>query len=165
MEHIKLSPPWITFANEVKALFDRDKEVIVTFDENDNSLKLFVDNEAKADALTKLLPEKKDFGNIVVTITVIPSNREKTQIDLFKDAFAGNPVMSFATAYDTPFGNINYVVFEKRVVQFFNDQMNDINQNKTTLYENIARDVFGSDAKVYFCTDADDPNNCWTPVN
>jgi hypothetical protein len=46
-------------------------------------------------------------------------------------------------------------VFEKKVVQFFNDQLDDINGNKSTLYQDIAKDVFEKHEGVYFCTAAD----------
>jgi len=154
MENVKLSPPWITFVNEVKALFADDYDVKVLYDENDYSLKLYVEDSRKADALTQLLPESKEFGNVKLTITVVPANTEKTVVDLFNDAFIGNPAVSFTQSFDTPFGTVNYVVFQNKVVQFFNDQMDDINGNKSMLFEQIAKDVFGTDKKVFFCTDA-----------
>ena len=62
MEKLKLSPPWMTYANEVKALFREDKEVRVVYDDEEKKLKLYVDNPRKADALAQLLPAEKTFG-------------------------------------------------------------------------------------------------------
>lgn len=154
-KEIKLSPPWITFQNEVKLLFAEDPDVTVTYDEDSYTLKLFVDNTDKAMALAKILPEKKEYGNVIVKIIVVPANRDDYPIDkLFSKAFSGNPVLTSAVSFDTPFGTVNYAVFQKKVVQFFNDQMDDINGNRSTLYQEIAKDVFGTDQNIYFCTEA-----------
>ena len=152
---VKLSPPWITFVHEVQALFGDDPEIKISYDDNGYKLKLFVDNSDKATALAKLLPEKKEFGNVVLSIEIIPANQNDIPIDqVFQKAFSGNPVLSMATSYDTPFGNISYAVFQKKVVQFFNDQMDDINGNKSMLYQGIAKDVFGMDHGIFYCTEA-----------
>mgnify|MGYP006958177364 CR=1 FL=1 len=45
-------------------------------------------------------------------------------------------------------------MFENKVVQFYNDQMDDINGNKSTLFQDIAGDVFGYDHGVFYCTEA-----------
>lgn len=155
MENVKLSPPWITFVHEVEAMFKHDPEVKVKYDSETNQIKLYVADTDKADALEKLIPESKTFGNITVHITVIPPNLEEmTKEELFKKAFAGNPALSFTSSFDTPFGHVTYIVFKNEVIQFFNDQMNDINGNKTTLLQDIAPEVFGTEHAVYYCTDA-----------
>ena len=153
--NLKLSPPWITFVHEVEALFAKDPEVKVRYNSNENLLQLFVDNTDKAAALTKLLPEKKEFGNVVLNIEVVPANNdEKSMADLFAQAFYGNPVLTMVQTYDTPFGKFSYAVFYKEVVQFYNDQMDDINGNKSMLLQDIAKDVFGTDTGLFYCTDA-----------
>ena len=155
MEKMKLSPPWITFVNEVKALFEEDPEIKIMYDEDSYTLKLFVDDTDKAAAVTKLLPEKKEFGNVVLVIEVVPANADEYEIDqIVAKAFEGNPVLSNVASFDSPFGRVNYAVFQKKVVQFFNDQMDDINGNKSTLYQDIARDVFGTEHGIFFCTEA-----------
>ena len=47
---------------------------------------------------------------------------------------------------------LTYVVLKKEVVQFFNDNLNDIHGLETTLYQTIAKDVFDGTG-VFFCTD------------
>lgn len=151
---VKLSPPWQTFAHEVQALFEADDEIKVTFDESTYTLKLFVDNGDKAAALAKLLPEKKEFGNGTMVIEIVPANLNDASIDeVFAKAFNGNPALSTVASFDTPFGVVNYAVFQKKVVQFFNDQMDDINGNKSMLFQEIAKDVFG-DHDIFYCTEA-----------
>lgn len=154
MENMKLSSPWQTFVNEVKALFEEDLDIKIKYSEADYKLDIYCEDARKADALTQLLPTEKDFGNVKLKISVIPADVEITKADLFKDAFAGNPAVEYVTSYNTPFGKVNYVVFRNKVVQFYNDQMDDINGNKSTLFQDIAGDVFGYDHGVFYCTDA-----------
>ena len=155
MENAKLSPPWITFMNEIKALFVEDPDIKIQYSEDDYTMKLFVDNTDKAEALSKMIPAEKDFGNVKMKIEIVPANKDDmTYADLLKKAFAGNPVVKDVVSVDTPFGKVTYVVFEKKVVQFFNDQMDDLYGNKSTLYQECARDVFETkDADAFFCTD------------
>lgn len=155
MEKLKLSPPWITFVHEVEALFAKDPEVKVVYNDEERLLKLYVDNTDKAIALEKLIPDKKRFGNVVVKISVVPPNLDEVpKEELFGKAFSGNPVLHGIASYDTPFGHVTYVVFQRKVVQFFNDQMDDINGNKSMLFQEVAKDVFGTDHNVFYCTDA-----------
>ena len=150
---MKLSPPWANFYNEIKALFEQDLEIKITYDEETPEVKLYVDNGRKADALTQLLPAEKDFGNVKLKITVIPADSTTSKIGLLQDAFYGNPALAYVWSADTPLGQFNYAVFEGKVIQYFNDDISDINGNRTTLYQDIARDVFG-DIGVNFCTEA-----------
>ena len=52
--------------------------------------------------------------------------------------------------------NTIYVVFKNRVVQFFNDNLNDIYGNISTLYQEIASDVFKEISGVNYCTDIEE---------
>ena len=94
MEKVKLSAPWVTFAHEINALFENDPQVHVLYNDADNVLSIYVDNQAKADALMKLIPEEKVFGNVTMKINIIPANKEETKINLFETAFAGNPAFA-----------------------------------------------------------------------
>ena len=156
-KNIKLSPPWITFMHEVHALFDSDPEIKIETDDDKYSIKLFVDNTDKAMALSKLIPEKVEYGNVVLTIEIVPANKDEyTVVELFQKAFGGNPVLSYAESFDSPFGNVSYAVFQKKVVQFYNDQMDDVNGNKSMLYQDVAKDVFGDGHGIFYCTDSKD---------
>lgn len=155
MEKMKLSPPWVTFVNEVKALFQDDPEIKIVYDEDSYTLKLFVDDADKAMALSKLIPETKEFGNVVLKIEIVPANADDYEIDqIFNKAFEGNSALSYTAAFDSPFGKVSYAVFQKKVIQFFNDQMDDINGNKSMLFQDIAKDVFGTDHGIFYCTEA-----------
>lgn len=152
---VKLSPPWLTFVNEVKAMFKNDPDIVGMYDDTDNVLRIMVDNPSKADALEKLLPGTVDFGNVKLKIMVIPSNEKESTIELLKRAFAGNDILKDAVTIETPFGPRNYVVFKKEIAQFFNDDLQDINGVKSILYADIARDIFTNPGgQVSFCTDS-----------
>ena len=168
---MKLSPPWCTYVNELIALFGEDPEINIKYDNSGRVVKLFVNNQDKADALCELLPSCKYYGNIDLMIDIIPSNGEKQYIGSCRDiktvyemAFKGNPVFSFVHEVQGIFSNsIIYVVFKNKVVQFFNDNLNDIYGNISTLYQEIAKDVFEHDIcdgdkpnNVFYCTDVDE---------
>lgn len=155
MENMKLSPPWVTFANEVKALFEQDKEVVVLYYDERKKLELYVKNERKADAISQLIPSEKTFGNVTIKINVVTMNQtiEDSRLNLIKAAFAGNKAVEAIRDVDTPFGTMHYVIFEASVVQFPNDDTQDINGMKSTLYQDIAREIIGQKDNVLFCTD------------
>ena len=167
MARMKLSPPWCTRYSQIAALFQYDPEVHVIFDEDEYIVKLFVDNEDKADALTMLLPEVYEFGNVRLRIQVIPADSNGTNsidadtpIDqLYETAFAGNGAFSFAKTIRGVMllDGITYVVFKKRVVQFYTDNLSDYYGNCSTLYQEIAKDVFGEQNNLYYSTDTEDP--------
>lgn len=169
---LKLSPPWVTYVNKLIALFGQDPEITIKV--IDSHVKIYVDNEEKALLLTKWLPFGKDFGNYALSITVYPPNEQNLPSKLkltaeiedlpldrqFDLVFAKNPVYSFSYRVEGLFSNdITYVVFKNEVVQFFNDNLNDIYGNISTLYENIARDILEyipDNQVVFFCTDVKD---------
>ena len=62
MANMKLSPPWCIFYREIQALFGDDPEVHVVYDEQAEIVKVYVDNDEKAEVLSQLLPTKKMFG-------------------------------------------------------------------------------------------------------
>lgn len=157
-EKVGLSAPWTIYMEQVKALFDPDPDIRMVYDEAiDDSvkeIKLFVENSEKADAITKLLPAEQNFGGVTLKVTVIPANAEsEDRVKLLETAFNGNPVISYIKTFATPFGNQTYIVFQNKVVQYFSDNMQDINGFTSTLYQEIAREIFGVDGGVYFCTD------------
>lgn len=158
MSELKLSPPWNTFVNELKLLFGEDTDIRINYIEGSNEVLLYVDNPEKAYALTQILPNQRIYGNVCLNITVIPANNlnEATE-DLFRKAFKGNPVLSNVLTVPSPYGSMNYALFRKQVVQFYNDELCDPHGNKSTLFEEIARDVFGEESGIFFCTDTDTP--------
>lgn len=99
-----------------------------------------------------------------MTIEVIAANEEVSLISLYKAAFAGNPIVSYIETVDG-FGNpLNYIVFEKEVVQYFNDNLGDIHGIESTLYQDLAEEVFDEHDSIFFCTDIEDGLSFGTPL-
>ena len=156
MTKVRLSAPWITFYNEIKALFERDPEIDIEYDDENSTIKLYVENEEKAEALQELLPAERKFGNVTVNVTVIPPNKlVAKKASLFKKAFQGNPAFVLEQTVEGVFTNpVSYIVFAREVVQYWIDDLGDLHGIWSTLYEDIARDVFEEPDGVFFCTQA-----------
>lgn len=153
MSKLELQSPWILYMRKLAKMFERDPEINVICDEESNTIRLLVNNALKAEALTALLPEEKEFGNVVCKITVIPSNKSSVG-DLFQRAFTGNAAVTKIERVDDFFEDDGvYVIFDPVVVQFFADDIGDFYGNESTLYEDLAREIFEQTPQVHFCTD------------
>lgn len=151
---VGLSSPWVTYYNEIVALFGDDPDIKIFYYAEDNMIKMMVNGQEKADALTQLLPPEKSFGNVTLKIVVIPANSLSAyRTETFQKAFEGNPAFSFVASVPVGGGEFSYVVFKNKVVQFYNDNLSDYYGNRSALYQDIARDVFGDITGVWFCTD------------
>ena len=166
MAIIKKSAPWVTYYREVNELFKKDKDVFVVFDEENVELKIYVKDQIKANAIQYLMPTEKEFGNVVLKIDVIPANGKELRevntsniVTIACDAFRDNDAVYMVTDVRAVF-DLVYVIFRKEVVQFFDDNIGDINGNCSTLYEVIARDVF-KDIGIKYCTDCGKENRTW----
>lgn len=169
MASLKLSSPWAIFHREVEAFFKGDMDVNVLLDEDEMTLRIFVEDPVKVEALQKIIPPTKTFGNVELNVEVIPANKEETEsstklykcgdnryfTNVYEAAFYGNEALSYIrTVNYGPVQNYIYVVFKKEVVQFFTDNIGDINGLCSTLYENLARDIFVTSDMVFFNTEA-----------
>lgn len=152
---VGISSPWYSYCHKVQALFKKDPEVRVEVDDSgtDLKVKLFVENPKKADALTQLMPVEKNVAGVTVYTEVIPANSPKKSMGaLFEDAFDGNPVFSEVMVIEGLYNNpITYVIFEDVVAQYYNDNLGDPHGNISTLYQELARDIFEIDS-INYCT-------------
>lgn len=164
MAKIKLSAPWNTYYEQVKALFGDDSQIHIVFDEEKKDLKLYVDTAAKADALQNLFPIEKEWGGVTMTITVIPPNkesafkivrnREMTSKEIIEYAFCDNPHFSECIDVDFPFwSGFIYVMFKNEVIQYYTDDLGDPNGMTSTLAQDIAKEIFEPVDGVYYCTE------------
>jgi len=174
MAKLQLVSQWTNFYHEVNALFRYDQNVTVIFDEEETEVKLYVNGNEKAEALSELLPDVRKFGNVTLRVAVILVNDNPascyyksqkapslckghssiTEMEgLFFTAFRGNPVFSFAYSVDLQTNKIIYVVFRNEVVQYYNDDLRDYYGQCSTLYQNIAADIFKPIDGVHYCTD------------
>ena len=160
MAMAKLAPPWITYVKELEQMFKFDPEVHVVYDNDEYEVKLYVDTAPKASALMELLPATKDFGNVALHIIIVPANGTLvvTRANLYQTAFKGNGAFSFVKTIPGIFANdLTYVVFRNRVVQYWNDNLGDVYGQQSTLYQEIAKNLFGETEGVFFCTDVEEP--------
>ena len=162
MARLNLSAPWYLFYREIEEMFKNDPEVRVIFDEDNMNIKLYVKDANKADALEQLMIKEKNLGTVTITVSVIPANNApKTEIpefsdteDLYERALYDNPALSYVTAVYGIYNNpITYVVFANEVVQYWADNLGDANGLISTLYQEIAKDIFVSRNGANFCTD------------
>lgn len=168
---LKLAPPWITYVNELKAMFESDPTIKIVYSNEDIAVKIYIEDVNKAEAISFLLPEEVVYGNVTLFIYVIPANNDwadstfdpcaATYKEIFDTAFKDNPVYAYSTEVTGVFSNVlTYVVFKNKVVQFFNDNLNDIHGLISTLYQDIADELFQDDEYdlygVHFCTDVEE---------
>ena len=153
-EKVNLSSPWILYYRKIEALFKKDPAVEVKINEDTNMIWLYVDGTEKADALTQLLPAERTFGNVTVKVMIIPTNlNDPSKLPLFQKAFEGNPALAYTQAGSGSIFDLNYVVFKCEVVQYHSDNIGGVDGLTSTLYEDIARDVFEDAQGIYFCTE------------
>ena len=75
---------------------------------------------------------------------------------LYVYALSGNDEFSEAHKIEGALGfDAVYVVFKKNVIQYYTDNLGDLHGIKSTLAENIARDIFVQHPGVFFCTDVE----------
>lgn len=155
-ERLNLADPWIIYWRQLKELFWGDEEIDIFYNDEEKRITIRVDNTDKYNALNLLLPGEKEFGNVKIGIVVIPSNLgQKSRADYIKDLFKNNPEISRIQTIENVFGNpVTYVAFRPDIVQYPADNLHDINGNKTTLREDLARELLGEEEGIAFCTDA-----------
>ena len=161
---LKILPPWSIVIKELVALFDGDPQIAfnVNFDGSDPSIEISCNNGDKLTALSKIIPEVYDFGNVILNVSFngTPSNRAfKNKKELFETAFEGNPAFAYAVMPSSEdwYPSAVYVVFKNHVVQFFADNLSDCHGIISCLYQDLADEVLDCDAceGVYFNTDVE----------
>lgn len=154
---VGLSSPWVIYFRKVEALFAQDPDVKVELDNESYELKIYVESPVKAEAIQQLLPNEKAFGNVTLKISVIPADLESAdKAALIRRAFEGNPALVDIVHTEIIVAPVDYVIFQKKVVQYFSDDTSDLHGLTSTLYEDIARDVLGMEADLYYCTSTED---------
>lgn len=157
MAKLNKTSPWIKRYYELNEMFRYDKDVsLITYDDENKEIKLFVDNPVKAEALDAYLTKEITMGNITLTITVIPSNnilRSLKSSVSFEECFKNNEAVEDIVKINVRGFSATYIVFKKQVVQYFDDNLSDVNGLCSTLYQDIANNIFTDDhAGVFFCT-------------
>jgi len=162
MYKLAIEAPWETWSKKLKAMFDDDPEITVSdvFQsdngmDTDYSVAIQCVNHSKFIALDRLLPRIKEFGNVTLGIDIYDEeNVEVNTLELFDTLFAGNPIFDGCKQKTDATGtDWNYVMFKPKVIQFFDDDLGDLNGLWSGIAEDIARDVFSENGRgVFFCT-------------
>lgn len=167
MPKLNITCPWVTLYDQINAMFASDPSVRVVLLDSEKTIYVYAESAAKSSAINKLLKHDYNFGGVEVKVIVLPPNPKKTpnaEPFLLKDAkqvvetaFKDNSALSRAVWSALPITqDALYVAFANRVVQFFNDDLSDINGNCSTLYHCIAHDIFNTEvcgSPMFFCTD------------
>ena len=163
MAKLNLSPPWVVYYRKLSAFFREDSEVKITYDDIEQEIKLYVDNAEKAVALENLLPKEQNFGNVTLYITIVPANKtcfdsvkagNSTNLnDIIRICFNNKAVVSVKIVDGIMTNKMIFVIFKKEVVQWFSDSISDWHGLTSTLYQDLAKDIFGDISGVFFCTD------------
>ena len=155
IENVGLSSPWVEYYHNLNELFSGDPDVELEYSEEECKVTMRVNGNDKYAALCALIPEQKQYGETTLKINVVPANRVMTTAQLFDDAFEGNANYAFTQVVQSPMMSnpMTFVVFRKKVAQFFNDNLGDLFGNKNTLYQDIVKEVLNEQNGVFFCTD------------
>ena len=160
MAKVTKSAPWTEYTNKLKALFAKDRDIDIKADDTPDDtgtylIKLYVHDYKKAFALDQILPGLINFGSVEVRTLVLPANEEEdlSYIELFRRAFKGNGAVEEIISDVGLLKGWNYVVFKPEIVQFYDDNLASYYGIKTTLYEDIAREIFDQNSgNIFFCT-------------
>ncbi|HDR7161745.1 hypothetical protein OCB13_13425 [Bacillus cereus] len=167
----QLSPPWITYFNELKNSIGADPTVTVgpLIPVGGNYIiSVHALSNEKARALATFLKSFVQFGN--VSVTVIVTNNENEIVNpfpcpldafeiahLFQVALENNPYFEQVVVQPQfPGGpNVVFPVFTAEVIQFFNDDISNLCQTFTGVATNVFRDVMNDevcDSPILFST-------------
>lgn len=151
MKHVNITAPWIGFYHKMLALFGRDPDISIGFDEEKNIIKFYVNGKDKREAIEQILPSEVTFGKVNVEIIVVPSNLKATKADTIRKAFEGNPLFSdvIEIQMEGTSNPFTYVMFKPEVVQYWDDNIGDPHGNVTTLAQDLAREILNIDGVLY----------------
>ena len=153
---VSLDPPWWTLYKEITSTVGFDRAVVeVTMDDSQNPMPLTIRTSTtdKAWSLATIMKRQHTFGNIVVNINIVdydgnpaipynPFTLEALE-DILNRALSTNRWFTFTDIKELDFwGSITYglyIVFEKEVIQFNNDDIGDYYLNYNEVVENVFR--------------------------
>lgn len=169
---LTLSPPWYTYHHKVMALFGSDPDIRVRdlekVSDNEYSYMMLIGSQDKAEAIKKILPGEVPIGDVTVRAAILGPDEDgensaeeiASVCDLFRKAFTGNPHFSRVVTVRYPPGMVlNYCVLKKEIIQFWNDDLSDINGVCSMITSELAREILVLDSalleKISFCIEAD----------
>ena len=154
MPTVTMSPPWFTFANEIKYTYGLSKYINVNDlvqNGGNYDLNIYVCVDWIATALRAILPQNQDFGGILVNIIIFDSQgvivpisntvyTPQTLAETFCNALYSNPLFVgtvLPLAVPPIVGNV-VIIIKPYVIQFYNDDISDLCSN----FNGVASQVF-----------------------
>ena len=153
VKQVGLSSPWSIYYKQLEEFFLKDPDIDMAFNQKDYIITMRVASPMKAEALQQLLPSEKSFGNVTIKLNIIPANLGDDKLNLLARALDGNPIVTDICTVEAMGMTSSFVIFEKEVVQYFNDDLTDANGVCSTLYQDLAKEIFGEDLGVFYSTD------------
>ena len=164
-QNLTLQSPWVTYFKMVYNLLTVDPEIkmpksITEGEDGKCSFWIESPNATKIIALSKILKNEIQMGNITVTISFrctndveVGENAVVTGND-YTDAFTGNPLFSKVVTEIFPGGaKVYYAVFKREIITFFNDNMTDYHANSHFIVADIVKEIANEDSAVNVCTE------------
>lgn len=164
-QNLTLQSPWVTYFKMVYNLLSVDPEIkmpksITEGEDGKCSFWIESSNATKIIALSKVLKNEIQMGNITVTISFrctndveVGENAVVTGND-YTDAFTGNPLFSKVVTEIFPGGaKVYYAVFKREIITFFNDNMTDYHANSHFIVADIVKEIANEDSAVNVCTE------------
>lgn len=167
MASLSLVTPWVGHYNKIAAFFKHDPDVKVIYYNEAKLVKLLVDNGEKAGALDTLLPDEVTFGDVTLHIAVVPANGVTISIprSIYSVAFTGNDAVDDIVTIEGVFSNpLTYIICHKEVVQYYTDDLGDYYGMRSTLYEDIAREIFTQGEGVLYSTNVEEVAEFGNPL-
>lgn len=162
MARLHLASPWVLYYQKVKALFGEDPDIHIVLDDEEMELKIYVEGEDRAEALEKIFSNEQSWGDISLKTVVVPANTTRVGLfypkltsweNIFKTAFYYNPHFSHCVYVDGILSNgLTYVIFRNEVIQYYSDDLGDVNGITSILAEDLARQLFKDIDGVFYCT-------------
>ena len=162
MDKTTISPPCYTLYNKFEEMFGDDPEISLDMKGVEDGYHIIFEsrNSIKLDALEKMLKPSFDYGNIKVSLEFKVSNESATTTyDFAIDAFSGNPMFEDIILRSFMPGlkpDQVCVILQKKIIQFFNDNLDDFYGNLNFLPTDVAKEIFvENDALRFSISDTD----------
>lgn len=171
---VGLQSPWVTYFKMMYNVLSADPEITMpdSIEEGpDGQCTIYIEssNEEKIISLYRILKEKIVMGNITVTVKFSCKN-EALEFDIkgvsdplptvedYDNAFSGNPYFVMTQSIEMPGGgSMDYAVFTRDIITFFNDNMMDYKCNSHYIVADIIMEISG-ESSVGVSTEFPDPD-------
>lgn len=154
-KEVGLESPWCNFYKKVWNVLTRDPELKVTdlveTGSGDYEFNVESSNAEKIIALSKIIKNNVEFGNVSVSIKFLVTNAENDEeptIEDYQTAFEGNEL--FCEIQETSL--YDFVIFNRDIISFYDDNLCDYCLNTHMIAADMAREISNEVSGISFCT-------------